>query len=38
MHGLSRLLSCCRYIDLEKMEIVPCKIEKDEYRLLGTKF
>ena len=29
--------SYCRYIDLEKMKIVSCKIEKDEYRLLGTK-
>ena len=31
------ILSYCRYIDLEKMGTVSCKIEKDEYRLLGTK-
>ena len=31
------ILSYCRYIDLEKMKILSCKIEKDEYRLLGTK-
>ena len=31
------ILSSCRYIDLEKMKIVSCKMEKDEYRLLGTK-
>ena len=31
------ILSYCRSIDLEKMKIVSCKIEKDEYRLLGTK-
>ena len=31
------ILSYCRKIDLDKMKIVSCKIEKDEYRLLGTK-
>ena len=31
------ILSYCRYIDLEKMKIVCCKIEKDEYRLSGSK-
>ena len=31
------ILSYCKYIDLEKMKIVSGKIEKEEYRLLGTK-
>ena len=31
------ILSYCRYADLEKLKIVSCIIEKDEYRLLGTK-
>ena len=31
------ILSYSSYIDLEKMKIVFCKIEKDEHRLLGTK-
>ena len=31
------ILTHCRYIDLEKMKIISAKIEKDEYRLLGTK-
>ena len=32
-----RILFYCRYIDLEKLKIVSCKKEKDEYRLLGIK-
>ena len=31
------ILSYYRYIDLEKKKTVSCKIEKDEYRLSGTK-
>ena len=31
------ILSYCRCIDLEKMKIVSCKIEKDECKLLETK-
>ena len=30
------ILPYCRYIELDKMKIVSCKTEKDEYRLLGT--
>ena len=32
-----RILSYCRYIDLEKRKVLFCKIEKDENRLLWTK-
>ena len=31
------ILSYCRYIDLGKMKIVSSKIDKNEYKILGTK-
>ena len=31
------ILSCSSYIDLEKMKIVSSVVEKNEYKLLGTK-